>query len=260
MKKITLANSKGGCGKTTCTLGLVSILSSIEKKVLLFDLDPQANLTNSLITNYIDSNKIEKWFKSDSTTEELLNTFIQTDNLNVVLVPSWTELANKVLSELDKNSFGVTIFMKNIQKMQGILSEIFDYIFFDTSPKADKLLTSMLLACDSIIVPIEPHLYSYQGIDVMTKPYQEAINSINSFGGSLTNNIKYYFVNKVKKAKFHDVMLELIGKSNIDDKLLNTMIPDTIFRQQETIINKYRITEKNPFYNLYLELLEKEVL
>lgn len=55
-------------------------------------------------------------------------------------------------------------------------------------------------------------------------------------------------------------MLELIGKSNIYDKLLNTMIPDTIFRQQETIINKYRITEKNPFYNLYLELLEKEVL
>lgn len=260
MKKITLANSKGGCGKTTCTLGLVSILSYIEKKVLLFDLDPQANLTNSLIANYIDSNKIEKWFKSNSTTKELLNTFIQTDNLNVVLVPSWTELANKVLSELDKNSFGVTIFMKNIEKMQVILSEIFDYIFFDTSPKADKLLTSMLLACDSIIVPIEPHLYSYQGIDVMTKPYQEAINSINSFGGLLTNNIKYYFVNKVKKAKFHDVMLELISKSNIDDKLLNTMIPDTIFRQQETIINKYRITEKNPFYNLYLELLEKDVL
>lgn len=67
--------------------------------------------------------------------------------------------------------------MKNIKKMQVILSKIFDYIFFDTSPKADKLLTSMLLTCDSII----------QGIDVMTKPYQEAINSINSFGWLLTN-------------------------------------------------------------------------
>ncbi|UNF62763.1 hypothetical protein [Spiroplasma poulsonii] len=54
-------------------------------------------------------------------------------------------------------------------------------------------------------------------------------------------------------------MLELIQNSNINDKLLNTMIPDTISRQQETIVNKYRITEKNPFYNLYLELLEKDV-
>ena len=260
MKKFSIANSKGGVGKTTCTLGIVNLISKLGKKILVFDLDPQGNLTNTIQAAPVENSKLGIWFKKDSTAFELLETFVETENENIVLVPAWSELANKVLTELDQNAFGITIFMKNLEKVEETLSEIFEYIVFDTSPKADKILTSMLLACDSIIVPIEPHIYSYEGLDVMLKPYEEAILSINSFGGKMQNNIKGYFVNKVRKARFHETMLELITNSAIKGKLLDTMIPDTIGRQQETISNKYKITDKNPFYNLFTELLEKGIL
>lgn len=260
MKKFSIANSKGGVGKTTCTLGIINLISKIDKKVLVFDLDPQGNLTNTIVKEKIQNSKLKIWFKDDALPEELMGSFVETIDENIVLVPAWNELANNVLTELDKNSFGVTIFMKNIQKVEKTISEVFDYVVFDTSPKADKILTSMLLACDSILVPIEPHIYSYEGLEVMIKPYEEAIKNINSFGGKLSNNIKGYFINKVKKAKFHTAMLEIINNTTISNKLLNTVIPDTIGRQQETISNTYKITEKNPFYNLYVELIEKGIL
>ncbi|WP_342254199.1 ParA family protein [Spiroplasma endosymbiont of Zeiraphera isertana] len=69
MKIITFANSKGGVGKTTLTLNLINILSQLNKKILVFDIDPQANLSRALISNYTSNKNIELWFKDSNNNE-----------------------------------------------------------------------------------------------------------------------------------------------------------------------------------------------
>jgi len=59
LKKITFANSKGGVGKTTITLNMINILSQLDKKILVFDIDPQANLSRALLNEYTSIKNIE---------------------------------------------------------------------------------------------------------------------------------------------------------------------------------------------------------
>lgn len=74
MKIITLANSKGGVGKTTLTLNLINVLSQLGKKILVFDTDPQANLSRSLLPFFNNPTNIENWFKSNTDNKFLENT------------------------------------------------------------------------------------------------------------------------------------------------------------------------------------------
>ncbi|QED25669.1 ParA family protein [Spiroplasma citri] len=91
MKKITFANSKGGVGKTTITLNMINILSQVDKKILVFDIDPQANLSRSLLNEYTSIKNIEVWFK-DSTADELINSMMESNIKNVLIVPAYKKL------------------------------------------------------------------------------------------------------------------------------------------------------------------------
>lgn len=260
MKKITFANSKGGVGKTTITINVAQLLSQIGKKVLLFDFDPQSNLTNTLLENPIDTNNITKWILG-ADKDDLISTILETRISNIFLVPSYSKMVletNNIVLNQPNSEFK---FKMNLEEIEKILINKFDYIFFDTYPSMNTILLNVLLASDEIIVPIEPHSYSFEGITTMFKPYLETINNSKKMGMNIKNNINYYVLNKIQKNKLHQSVFELISQNEIGKKLLDTHIPLSATKQKETMLLKFAaITNNNPIYKLVMELTNKGVI
>ncbi|WP_342254543.1 ParA family protein [Spiroplasma endosymbiont of Zeiraphera isertana] len=260
MKIITFANSKGGVGKTTLTLNIINILSQLNKKILVFDIDPQANLSRALISNYTSNKNIELWFK-DSNNNELLNSIEETNIENVLMIPAYKNLVLETNTFVTAMSMGELILKNNLSKMKDILANKIDYIFFDSFPSMNKILLNVLLASDEIIIPIEPHQFSYEGYKTIKEPYDNAIKTLNQFGLNLKNNMNYFVINKVQKNKTHNAVIEAIMNSEIGGNILKTKIPLSTVKQKETMLMKFNsITDKNPIGFLTNELIEKGVL
>ncbi|GAA6238769.1 MAG: hypothetical protein SPLM_08840 [Spiroplasma phoeniceum] len=80
----------------------------------------------------------------------------------------------------------------------------------------NTILLNVLLASDEIIIPIEPHSYSFEGITTMFKPYLETINNSKKMGMNIKNNINYYVLNKIqKKTNYIKVFLNLFLKMKL---------------------------------------------
>lgn len=260
MKIITLANSKGGVGKTTLTLNLINVLSQLDKKIIVFDIDPQANLSRALLSTYTSKKNIELWFKN-SDEKELLNSIEKTNLTNVYIIPAYSNIVLETNNSVTAKSMSELILKNNLIKMKKQWKDKVDYIFFDSFPSMNKILLSVLLASDEIIIPIEPHKFSYEGFKTISEPYESAIKTLNEVGLNIKNNMNYFLINKVQRNKTHEAVIDILRDTDIGSKMLNTMIPLSSIKQRETMLMKFSsITQKNPIGILIKELIEKGVL
>ncbi|MBP1926750.1 chromosome partitioning protein [Sedimentibacter acidaminivorans] len=162
-KVIAIANQKGGVGKTTTAISLGISLSRLKQKVLLIDLDGQANLTMSLgyepdelnntITNLIENRINDYNYKID--TEKY---FIETEG--IYLLPSDIGLSSievKMLNTLNRENI-----LKNIIKD---FKDMFDFILIDCLPLLGNLTINALAASDSVIIPVQSQYLSMRGME-----------------------------------------------------------------------------------------------
>ena len=152
-KIITITNQKGGVGKTTTALALISGLHKKGKKVLGIDLDPQGNLGFSLGVNIEENLSIYDVFRNKATIEEAT---IKTQFGDVVI-------SNILLSsaELEFNFAGREFMLRDkIEKIK----EDYDYIIIDTPPALNVLTVNAYTSSDSIIIPMVPEILSLLGI------------------------------------------------------------------------------------------------
>ncbi len=151
------ANQKGGVGKTTTAINLGVYLVAMGKKLLLIDIDPQANATSSL---GLDKNRLPL-----SVYEALL----QNVPLSQVLMP-----INKVGLELVPSSpslAGATVEMTRLpepthllRKALATLDKRYDYIFIDTPPSLGILTVNALTATEGVIIPVQCEYLSLEGL------------------------------------------------------------------------------------------------
>jgi chromosome partitioning protein len=161
-KVIGIVNQKGGVGKTTTAVNLAACLTEHRKKVLLIDLDPQANATSGLGIAKTPGISLYAALQNQAPARDFVR---ETELPNLHIIPSEIDLAGAEI-ELSRSGHYLGRLRTLIQE-NNLLSD-YDYIFLDCSPSLGLLTMNVLAASDELIIPIQCEYYALEGLSVMT--------------------------------------------------------------------------------------------
>lgn len=154
---ITILNQKGGCGKTTTAVNLAAALATLDKTVLVIDMDPQGNATTSL---GIQKSEVENTIYSLLTDKcSFQEAVLETQIPNLYAIASNISLSGAEI-ELSKEIGYPYILNEKLSEYE--LG--FDYIFIDAPPSLGILTLNALVATDSVIIPIQSEFYALEGM------------------------------------------------------------------------------------------------
>jgi len=187
-KIISIANQKGGVGKTTTTINLATSLSAINKKVLIIDADPQGNASTGLGIPY--ENRSPNLYELITKRELDPSAIKETQVPNLRIITSNTNLA------------AAEVELANVEKREFVLGEIldetknFDFIIIDCPPALGFLTINSLVASSSVIVPLQSEFFALEGIS------------------SLMNTIQLIKENYNSKLSVEGILLTMVDKRN----------------------------------------------
>ncbi len=159
MRIISVANQKGGCGKTTTAINLAASLAFLQKKVLLIDLDPQGHSTCGLGVKAESLQKtVYNLFKEDCLTTALSDVLVSLD-YGLDLIP-----AHVVLSAIEQELAGTEgRENKLIDRLEQLPTD-YDFVIMDCPPNLGLLTFNAFRASSEMLIPIEPSFFSLHGL------------------------------------------------------------------------------------------------
>lgn len=162
---LAFANQKGGVGKTMSTFNIGMGLAYEGKKILLIDIDPQANLTMCAgfdpdELDYTLSGLLDYYIKHNKYPEDISEYLLKiSENEKVTMIAADMNLAGMQLGmqsiQFDKEYILKTLIEKCAQE--------YDYILIDCPPSMDALSVNALVAADQVIIPTQPQIFSFKG-------------------------------------------------------------------------------------------------
>lgn len=178
-KIISVITQKGGVGKTTTINALAAILNKQRQRVLVIDMDPQGNLSFSTGAEFETSPTIYQVIRGDIRAKNAIQRRPMTD-----IIP-----ANILLSGIDLEFPGKNreFLLKTALKQ---IDMLYDYILIDSPPSLNVLTVNALAACQSVILPMLPDIFSLQGLALIYETIihvQKTCNPDLNIAGILIN-------------------------------------------------------------------------
>jgi chromosome partitioning protein len=175
-KIISLANQKGGVGKTTTTINLGASLAVLEQKVLIIDADPQANSTSGL--GFDVKNVQASIYECIVDEVDVEKCILKTEIAHLDLIPSHIDLVGAEIEMLN---------MPNREKVMKNaivkLKQSYDFILIDCSPSLGLITVNALTASDSVIIPVQCEYFALEGLGKL-------LNTIKLIQGKLNPHLE----------------------------------------------------------------------
>lgn len=216
-KIIAIANQKGGVGKTTTVVNLAAALSARHRTVLVVDLDPQAHATLGLGLEKQPGVSLYPVLLGEKPIEDVIQP-TKWSNLNVI--PSEVDLAGAEL-EFGAREDRLEMIRNALQPVKE--SGAFDYVILDCPPSLGIVMTSSLVASDSVLIPIQAEFLAMDGLALITGSIDRIRASVNP--NLELNGVVFTMVNTQAKLT-HDVINEV--RNHFGEKVYETLIPRNV--------------------------------
>lgn len=252
MKVISVANRKGGVGKTTTAINIATALAAIEKKVVVIDLDPQGNATTSM--------GIKKEKHQKSTYEILIGeckanqAVIHTGVPNFDILPSSPDLAAAEIElvDMDKREY----ILKNTLKD---LESEYDYAIIDCPPSLNLITINALVASNSVLVPLQCEFLALEGLADLMK-------NLNAIKRNFNHNLILQGIVLTMFSRQNNLskMIEENVRKYFGDKVYNTVIPRSVriaeapSHGKPILIYDFKSVGAQAYINLAKEVLQRE--
>ncbi|BFD24967.1 MAG: AAA family ATPase [Candidatus Parcubacteria bacterium] len=215
-KILAVVNQKGGVGKTTTSVNLGAYLAAAGKRVLLVDLDPQANASSGL---GLDPDKLEMGiYEALIGAQSIYRVIKRTKQDNFLVAPATVSLAGAgvELVSLENREF-------RLQAILQVIQAEYDYIIIDGPPSLGLLTINSLVAADEILIPIQSEYYALEGLG-------QLLQTINLIQENLKPDLKIMGAVVTmfdRRNKLSGLVLEDL-KKNFPGRVFDTVIPRSV--------------------------------
>ena len=252
VKVISIANRKGGVGKTTTAVNIATAMAAIGKRVLILDMDPQGNATTSL---GINKNKcLYSTYDLMINNCKIEDAIVKTDIKKFDMLPSSPSLAAAEIELIDVNRREYVL--KNaINSLNGK----YDYVLIDCPPSLNLITINALVASGSVIIPLQCEFLALEGLTDLIKNINQIKKNFNP-----TLKVQGIVLTMFDKRNNLSSMVEKDVRQYFGDLVYQTLIPRSVriseapSHGKPILIYDFKSVGAQAYINLAKEVLKRE--